>query len=231
VGNRPSEGTWARRFAGESKRRQSHRPSSDRVGSLRRENRSPGPDLSRKQSGRREVPGVQVLFPPLFVMEAESREARAWPLPRACPPWAWCATHPASAPVGFEFVNHRVGGSYWLAARVRKTRSFATLGVRFPPDPPLRLGSRAVLLDVPCLVRRPFGAAHALRVEPLLAARWAPSARLEGVPHVEAAALPAVVARRPPSATRATNSALTEARGDVLVELRRLLAHRALVIA
>ena len=94
-----------------------------RVDSIRRENRSAGPDLSRKQSGRRRGAWGASPLPSSLVMEAESREARAWPLPRACSPWAWCATHPASAlTLSVEFVNSPTGSEAatgWLRVSVK----------------------------------------------------------------------------------------------------------------
>ena len=103
----------------------------------RKENRSLGPDLSRKQCGRREVwlhlVGVRVLFPPLvWKLNRARREPGRYPV--RAPRGAWCASHPASAvSFGVEFVIARVGGRYWLAARVRKTRPFRRWGFNSLP--------------------------------------------------------------------------------------------------
>ena len=67
-----------------------------------------------------EVSGVRALFPPL--LEAESREARARPLPGACPMRAWCASHPASAVVWRRVVQRTSGSEAdigWLHVSVK----------------------------------------------------------------------------------------------------------------
>jgi hypothetical protein len=96
---------------GASTRRRRTAPRRGRVDWTWRENRSAGPDLSRKQSGRREVPGVRVLFPPpsSWKLNRARREPGRYPV--RAPSWAWCATHPASAPsLGVEFVNRFAAG-------------------------------------------------------------------------------------------------------------------------
>src|SRR5262245_52004898 len=80
-----------------------------------------------------------------------------------------------------------VGGSYWLAARVRKTRLFRALGVQFPPDPPTNQPTRGAAMSIPRAVyvstaipyvNAPPHLGFALEV--VLADAFARSARAEG---------------------------------------------------